>query len=37
MKHEIEEEKQLSQMDDDSSKVDPYRELAVNNAEKVEM
>ena len=33
----IEQEKQLSRMDDDSGEVNPYRELVVNNAEKVEM
>ena len=37
VKHEIEQEKQLSQMDDDSGKVNPYREHVVNNAEKIEM
>ena len=37
LKHEIEQEKQLSQMDDDSGKVNLYRELVVNNAEKIEM
>ena len=37
MKHEIEQEKQLSQMDDDSGEVNPYRELVINNAEKIEM
>ena len=37
VKHEIEQEKQLSQMDDDSGEVNPYRELVVNNAEKIEM
>ena len=37
VKHEIEQEKQLSQMDDDSGEVNPYRELLVNNAEKIEM
>ena len=31
MEHEIEQEKQLSQMDDDSGEVNPYRELVVNN------
>ena len=30
--HEIGQEKQLSQMDDDSGKVNPYREFVVNNA-----
>ena len=37
VKHEIEQEKQLSQMDDDSGEVNPYRELVVNNAEKIEV
>ena len=37
MKHEIEQERQLSQMDDDNGEVNPYRELVVNNAEKIEM
>ena len=37
MKLEIEQEKQLSQMDDDNGEGNPYRELVVNNAEKVEM
>ena len=37
VKHEIEQERQLNQMDDDSGEVNPYRELVVNNAEKIEM
>ena len=37
MKLEMEQEKQLNQMDDDNGEVNPYRELIVNNAEKVEM
>ena len=37
MKHEIEQEKQLSQMDDDSGEVNPYRIFVINNAEKIEM
>ena len=37
VKHEIEQEKQLDRMDDDSGEVNPYRELVVNNAEKIEM
>ena len=37
VKHEIEQEKQLSSMDDDSGETNPYRELVVNNAEKIEM
>ena len=37
VEHEIEQEKQMSQMDDDSGEVNPYRELVINNAEKIEM
>ena len=37
VKQEIEQEKQLNRMDDDRCEVNPYRELVVNNAEKVEM
>ena len=37
MKLEIEREKQLNRMDDDNGEVNPYRELIINNAEKVEM
>ena len=37
VKHEIEQEKQLSRMDDDGGEVNPYRELVVNNAEKIEV
>ena len=37
MKLEIEQEKQLNQMDDDNGEVNPYRELIDNNAEKIEM
>ena len=37
VKHEIEQEEQLCQIDDDSGEVNPYRELMVNNAEKIEM
>ena len=37
VQQEIEQEKQLSRIDDDSGKVNPCRELVVNNAEKVEM
>ena len=33
VQQEIEQEKQLSRMDDDSGEVNPYRELVVNNAE----
>ena len=36
VQQEIEQEKQLSRMDDDSGEVNPYRELVVNNAQKVE-
>ena len=37
MKLQIEQEKQLSQMDDDNGEVNPYRDLVVNNAEMIEM
>ena len=37
VKHEIEQETQLNRMDDGSGEVNPYRELEVNNVEKVEM
>ena len=37
VKHEIEQERQLNRIDDDSGEVNPYRELVVNNAEKIEM
>ena len=37
VEHEIEQERQLSQMDDDSGEINPYRELVVNNAEKIAM
>ena len=37
VKHEIEQEKQFSRMDDYSDEVNPYRELVVNNAEKIEV
>ena len=37
VQQEIEQEKQFSRMDDDSGEVNPYRELVVNNAERVEM
>ena len=37
VEHEIEQEKQLSQMDNDSGEVNPYRELVNNNAEKIQM
>ena len=33
---EIEQEKQLNRMDDRDGKINPYRELIVNNAEKTE-
>ena len=37
MQQEIEQEKQLSRLEDDSGEVNPYRKLVVNNAEKVEL
>ena len=33
---EIEQEKQLDKMDDTSREINPYKELIVNNAEKIE-
>ena len=37
VQQEIEQEKQLTRIDDDSGEVNPYRELVVNNAETVEI
>ena len=37
VQQEIDREKQLNRMDDDSGEVNPYRKLVVNNTEKVEM
>ena len=36
MEQEIEQEKQLDKMDDTSRETNPYKELIVNNAEKIE-
>ena len=36
IQHEIEQEKQLSKIDDMNGEINPYRELIVNNAEKTE-
>ena len=36
IQQEIEQEKQLNKMDDESGEINPYRELVVNNAEKIE-
>ena len=36
IQHEIEQEKQLNRMDDRNGEINPYRELIVNNAEKME-
>ena len=33
----VDQEKQLSKLDDDSGEENPYRELVINNAEKIEM
>ena len=33
----MEQEKQLNKLDDDSSEENPYRELIINNAEKIEV
>ena len=37
IKHEIEQEKQLNKIDDTSGETNPYKELIVNNAEKIEL
>ena len=37
MQQEVEEEKQLNKLDDDIGEENPYRELIVNNAEKIEV
>ena len=36
VQQEMEQEKQLNKLDDDSGEENPYRELVVDNAEKVE-
>ena len=36
MEQEIEQERQLDKMDDTSGEINPYKELIVNNAEKIE-
>ena len=36
VKQEIEQDQELSKLDDTSGDVNPYRELIVNNAEKIE-
>ena len=36
IEHEIEQERQIEKMDDTSGKANPYKELIVNNAEKME-
>ena len=36
MEQEIEQERQLDKMDDRSGEINPYKELIVNNAEKIE-
>ena len=37
IQQEVEQEKQLNKLDDDSGKENPYRELVINNAEKTEV
>ena len=37
VQQDIDQEKQLSKLDDDSGKENPYRELVINNAEKIEI
>ena len=36
LEQEIEEERQLDKMDDTSGEINPYKDLVVNNAEKIE-
>ena len=36
MQQEIEQEQQLNRMDDENGETNPYRELIVNNTEKIE-
>ena len=36
IEQEIEKERQLDKMDDTSGEINPYKELIVNNAEKIE-
>ena len=36
MQQEMEQEEQLSKMDDRSGEINPYRDVIVNNAEKIE-
>ena len=35
IQQEIEQEKQLNRMDDENGEINPYRELVVNNTEKI--
>ena len=35
IQQEIEQEKQLNRMDDENGEINPYRELVVNNAERI--
>ena len=37
VQQEIDQEKQLSKLDDDNGEENPYRELIINNAERIEM
>ena len=37
MQQEVEEEKQLNKVDDDSGEENPYRELIINNVEKLDV
>ena len=37
VQQEIDQEKQLSKLDDDNGEENPYRELVINNAERIEM
>ena len=37
VQQEIDQEKQLSKLDDNSGEENPYRELVINNAERIEI
>ena len=36
IQQEMQQEKQLNRMDDRNGEINPYRELSINNAEKIE-
>ena len=37
VQQEVEQEKQLNKLDNDNGEENPYRELVINNAEKIEV